>query len=322
MRQGQEAIRRDGDAPSDPIMPLDLLRDRIARITAGSGAQGFFNHNFSLLRPGTAVSQKHEPVLLGRDCRFDRLLGGGLKLGTLTEILPHAPGDGAATAGFLLSLAIRLAARPAKSKAAVIWIGEDFAAREQGALYGPGLALHGLDPARLILVAAQSAPQALWAMEEALKCQAPALVVGELWSGKPYDLVASRRLLLAAQRCGTPALLCLAGMAGQAGSLSSGADLRFEIRAHPSAHPPSAGSLPLPGAASWAVRIAKARIKARAGPENFGQKNFGQENFGIDCDRFHTLTWDHDEALFRDALPLALAADARDRSDHPALAQG
>ncbi len=148
-------------------------------------------------------------------------------------------------------------------------------------------------------------------MEEALKCRAPAVVIGELWSAKPYDLTASRRLLLAAQRHGTPALLSLAGLPGAAGHLSSGADLRFEIRAHPSVHPPSAGSLPLPGAAAFAVRIAKARIKARAGPENFG----------IDRDRFHPIIWDHDEALFRDALPLALAPHAGDRSDQPALAQ-
>ncbi len=317
MWQGKEAARRGDDAPAAVPVSLETLRDRVAKIANSSGCERFFYQDFNSLERDDAVPQKLQPAPLGRDCRFDRLLGGGIRAGTLTEILPEHPGDVWAASGFVLSLAVRLAARLGKDhlgkeRGAVIWIAEEFSGREQGALYGPGLALHGLDPSRLILVNAQNAQQALWAMEEALKCRAPALVVGELWSAKPYDLTASRRLLLAAQKHGTPGLLFLTSLAGQAGQLSSGADLRFEIRAHPSVHPPSAGSLPLPGAARWAVRIAKLRIKARASPAIAG----------IDRDRFHPLIWDHDEALFRDALSLALAADARDRPDHPALAQG
>jgi protein ImuA len=294
--------------------PLAALRAEIARIAA---RDGFFSRDFNDLDGEAAAPQKLHPyVPLGHDCRFDRLLGGGLQPGTLTEILAARPGDAAAAAGFLSGLAIRLAARVDKAKAALFWIFEDFAASEQGLPYGPGLALHGLDPGRLVLVAAPNATQMLWAMEEALKCPAPAVVIGELWSGKPYDLTASRRLLLAAQKHGTPALLFLAGVPGAAGSLSSGADLRFEVRAHPSVHPPSAGALALPGAARWSVRIAKARIKARM------RARAGPDTISIDRERFHTLIFDHDEALFRDALPLALAPDTRDGSAQPALAQG
>jgi protein ImuA len=295
--QPAAAARLEQVCPQDPAR-LSFLREKIARITAQSSS-------FSSPLPGQGPL-----VSLGRDCRLDRLLGGGLKLGTLTEILGSRPGDAPAAAGFVLGLAARFAARVGKAKAAIVWIGETFSSREQGVLYGPGLALHGLDPARLVLVEAQNAKEALWAMEEALKCQAPAVVIGELWSAKPYDLTASRRLVLAAQKQGTPALLFLAGQPGAAEHLSSGADLRFEIRAHPSVHPPSAGALPLPGAAAWAVRIAKARIKART------------ESFGIDRDRFHPMFWDYEEALLRDALPLALAPGACDRSDHKTLAQG
>lgn len=300
--------RQERASVQDP-QTLEALRAKIARITAQALPDGFSDSFSNGLPGGAAAQQELQPrIPLGRNSRLDHLLAGGLKLGTLTEILGQRPGDVAAASGFLLALAARLAARPDKAKAAIVWIGEDFSAREQGALYGPGLALHGLDPGRLILVAAQSAKHALWAMEEALKCQAPAVVIGELWAAKPYDLVASRRLLLAAQKYGTPALLSLAGLSGAAEHLSSGADLRFEIRAHPSVHPPSAGSMPLPGVAAWSVRIAK----ARAGPENFG----------IDRDRFHTVFWDHEEALLRDALPLALASRSCDRSDRPALAEG
>ncbi len=307
--QIEEAIGRLERAGVEDPRTLESLRAKIAKITVQALPDGFSDSFSNGLLSKTTAQQKLQPrIPLGHDSRLDHLLAGGLKLGTLTEILGQRPGDAAAASGFLLGLAARLAARPDKAKAAIVWIGEDFSAREQGALYGPGLALHGLDPARLVLVKAQSAKDALWAMEEALKCQAPAVVIGELWAAKPYDLVASRQLVLAAQKQGTPALLSLAGLSGAAGTLSSGADLRFEIRAHPSVHPPSAGSMPLPGSAAWSVRIAK----ARAGPENFG----------IDRDRFHTVFWDHEEALFRDALPLALASRSRNRSDRPALAEG
>lgn len=298
-----------------PREPFASLREEIARILA-RGGEGFSVRSLNGLGDEAEALQEAARLPLGQTCRLDALLGGGLRLGTLTEILAARPGDAAAATGFLLALACRLAGRPAqaktttttktKTKAAIVWIFEDFAAREQGMPYGPGLALQGLDPSRFLLVAAPSAQQALWALEEALKCAAPAVVIGELWSAKPYDLVASRRLLLAAQKQGTPGLLFLAGTPGAANTLSSGADQRFEVRAHPSFARSSAGSLPLPGKACWSVRL----VKARAG------------RFGIDRERFHPLLWDHDEAQFRDALPLDLASDIGDRSDQTALARG
>ena len=79
-------------------------------------------------------------------------------------------------------------------------MAEDFALREAGALYGPGLAAFGLDLARLVFVRAPDAPALFQAMEDALKSGAPAAVVGEVWRLKAYDLAASRRLSLAARR--------------------------------------------------------------------------------------------------------------------------
>ena len=101
---------------------------------------------------------------------------------------------------------------------AALLIGEGFAARETGALYGPGLVAHGLPLSRLVFVEAPDANAALWAMEEALKCGGPAAVVGEIWNLKHYSLAASRRLLLAARKGRTPALIVLASAYGQAGA--------------------------------------------------------------------------------------------------------
>lgn len=243
-----------------------------------------------------AASNEMPRIPLGHT-GLDHMLGG-LKPGALHEIVAARPGDRPAAAGFALALAIHLQA--ARNRKAIVWIGEDFAALEQGALYGPGLALHGIDPGSLLLVHAANAKEALWAMEEALKCRAPAAVIGEIFTSTAYDLIASRRLVLAAQKNATPALLFLAGLAG-ADALSSGADTRFEVRVRPSAHLPSAAHrVPLPGSAAWSIRIAK----ARAGP------------VGFDREKIHSVFWT--EACFRDALPLPLASLPGDRPDQAA----
>ena len=123
---------------------------------------------------------------------FDRALNGGLADDALHEIVPASPMDGAATMGFALALAARLLDG---REASGLVVSEAFTEREAGALYGPGLVAHGLPLGRLVFVRAPDADMGLWAMEEALKCGAPAVVVGEIWSLKGYSLTASRRLL-------------------------------------------------------------------------------------------------------------------------------
>ncbi len=268
---------------SDLAERLSLLRRDIAGIAAAA--------------PPAGVARAHVP--LGA-AGLDRPLAGGLATAALHEITAAAPGDAPAAAGFALALAARLAA---PRNAPLVWIGEDFAGREQGALYGPGLALHGIDPARLVLVHTANAKDALWAMEEALKCRTPAAVIGEIFSAKLYDLTASRRLVLAAQKHGTTGLICLAGPV-RAEALSSSAETRFEIRARSSPHAASAaGRTPLPGPAAFDVRLAK----ARAGPAGFS----------IDREKFHPVLWSPREVSFRDALSLPLSAIAGDRPDQP-----
>jgi protein ImuA len=188
---------------------------------------------------------------------FDSALGGGLADDALHEIAPARPADGAAAMGFALALAARfLSRRPASA----LFIGEAFAAEEAGALYGPGLVAHGLTLSRLVFVRAPDAALAFWAMEEALKCGAPAAVIGEIWSLKGYSLAASRRLLLAARKGRTPALLILASAYGQAERLSSAAETRFEIAAAPSAKTPAAAGPDLPGPFACGARLIKSRL--------------------------------------------------------------
>jgi protein ImuA len=272
------------------------LRRVIAQIEAEAGPAGE--------RPAQRLS-------LARS--FDSALSGGLADDALHEIVPAQPADGAAAMGFALALAARfLSQRPASA----LVIGEGFAADESGALYGPGLVAHGLPLSRLVFVRAPDAALAFWAIEEALKCGAPAVVVGEIWSLKGYSLAASRRLLLAARKGRTPALLILASAYGQAERLSSAAETRFEIAAAPSATIPAAAGLDLPGPFACGARLIKARL-ARAGPEGSFQ--------AFDPGRVIRLEWRSHDMTFKDmtfrgkgvddqAISLPLAAASGDRS--------
>jgi protein ImuA len=79
----------------------------------------------------------------------------------------------------------------------VIWIAEELSLAENGALYGPALDGLGIAPERLITVAAARTREVLWAMEEALRCRAVGMVIGEM-RPRGIDQVATRRLALAA----------------------------------------------------------------------------------------------------------------------------
>jgi protein ImuA len=244
---------------------------------------------------------------------FDSALGGGLADDALHEIAPAQASDGAAAMGFALALTARfLSRRPASA----LLISEGFAAEEWGALYGPGLVAHGLNLSRLVFVRAPDAALAFWAIEEALKCGAPAVVMGEIWSLRGYSLAASRRLLLAARKGKVPALLILASAYGHAERLSSAAETRFEIAAAPSARTPAAAGPDLPGPFACGARLIKARL-ARAGPEAPFQ--------AFEADRVIRLEWRSQDLTFKDmtfkgtgfddqAIPLPLAAASGDRS--------
>jgi protein ImuA len=137
----------------------------------------------------------HHGVLSFDVAAIDRALpGGGLALGAVHEILGQGGDeeDGAAAAGFAAGILARLGPDP------ILWC------LKRPDLYGPGLAAHGLDPARLVIVAAPRDEEILWAIEEGLRLPGLAAVVGEV--GR-LPMVAGRRLQLAAERSGVTALV-------------------------------------------------------------------------------------------------------------------
>jgi protein ImuA len=216
---------------------------------------------------------------------IDPLLHGGLGLGQVHELVPARPCDMGAAAGFGLGLCM-LGGR------AVIWVQQDYAALETGIVHGVGVALFGLDPARLILVRTGSAKDTLFAMEEALKTRGFGAVVGEMAEeGKAADLTATRRLSLAAQKGGGLALL-------------------FRHRAFPS-----------PSAAATRWRIAT----VRGATDGFG--GLGRTSFAVSLTKNRRgscgdwiVQWDHHERRFTEALSVGVAAEVFHRPHRAALA--
>jgi protein ImuA len=184
---------------------------------------------------------------------LDRVLpGGGLARGTLHEILGMGGDeeDGALAAAFAAGILGRLAAA---DDGMVLWC------LPRTDLYGPGLAAHGLDPARLVLVRAPRNAEILWAMEEGLRAPSIAAVVGEVGS---LAAVASRRLQLAAERSGITAFLLRrwrdGGQAARERSLPNAAVTRWRIAALPSQPPP----IPSPasgGGLGWGCGVGRPR---------------------------------------------------------------
>ena len=192
----------------------------------------------------------------------DAALKGGLALGSLHEVFASAGSQGAAATGFVLGLARRLT----EGKRFVLWIRQDFSARESGELSMTGFAELGLDPCRVVVVRAPTAESVLRTAADGLACNALGAVVAEIWGEtRAFDLVASRKLTLAAGDSGVTALMLRLGAAPQA----STAETRWIVRAahsppvaagRPGAGLPSTPNSPAtvmdpPGDGSWNGRV-------------------------------------------------------------------
>jgi protein ImuA len=188
---------------------LQTLREQVRRIE----------------RPtGTA----HGVVPFGIGAIDSALPGGGLARGALHEILGTGGDeeDGALVAAFAAGIVAGLT--PAEDDI-VLWC----LARPD--LYGPGLAVYGLDPARLVTVRAARDTELLWAMEEGLHTPGVTAVMGEI--GTLSDM-ASRRLQLAAEHSGATAFVLRrwrnSEEAARERNLPNAAATRWRIAALPS----------------------------------------------------------------------------------------
>jgi protein ImuA len=185
----------------------------------------------------------------------------------LSELFAAHPRDGG-WAGFLLAQL-----RPDKP---LLWVQDRMAILESGRVHPPGLPTQDL-----IHVEARDARDALWAMEEGLRCSGLSAVVGEIWGDpKALDFTATRRLAVASERSGVAAFLIRLG--GHANL--SGARMRWRIASAPSL----ANDLDpkAPGLPAWDAEL----FRARGMPP-------GRWSIAHEADRFHLVAASGDRAL-------------------------
>lgn len=184
-------------------------------------------------RPGLSGSVHHSEVFASSG----EASGAGLALALARDALTNTPRD---------------ALPEAEDRRSVLWVQDRAAMRLSGRPYRPGLPdwLQG----RLIHVAADKPEDALFALEEGLRCRDLACVIGEI-AGNPraLDFTASRRLTLAAEKHGVPLWLVRLDAARD---LSS-ARMRWEVMAAPSATP--AWDARAPGRPAWRAALFRAR---------------------------------------------------------------
>src|SRR5437762_8555260 len=204
-----------------------------------------------------AAGDTHMPnrIALGH-AGVDAALRGGLAKAAVHEVFSEGHQSAAAT-GFIAGLAGRITARRP-----LVWVRQDFTEIESGALSMTGLAELGLDPRQLVTVRAADVDTALRTAADALACDALGAVVLEVWGeARQLDLVASRKLTLAAQASGVTGLLLRLAAEPQ----PSTAETRWIVRA---AHSPPASSL-MPAAAwsAWGAPVFDAQlVRNRHGP--------------------------------------------------------
>ena len=219
----------------------------------------------------------------------DAVLQGGLALGAVHEVFSEGRQSAAAT-GFIAGLARRISAgRP------LLWVRQDFTALEAGAVSMSGWSELGLDPRLLVTVRAPDVETALRISADALACDALGVVVLEIWGEtRQFDLVASRKLTLAARMSGVTGLVLRLG----ATPIPSTAETRWIVRA---AHSP-------PRLEAWGAPMFDAKlVRNRHGPNGHW-----------------IMEWKCDECLFREtpAHPQPVAAAPADRPHQaPAFAQ-
>ncbi len=217
---------------------------------------------------GGAVSAQVRPA----EQRPGGSLGEGWTLpqsaqSTLSELFAAHPRDGG-WAGFLLAQV-----DPQKP---ILWVQDRMAILESGRVHPPGLPTQNL-----IHVESRDARDALWTMEEGVRCAALSCVIGEIWGDpKVLDFTATRRLAVASERSGVPCWLVRLGGATNL----SGARMRWRIASAPSLLnelDPRA-----PGLSAWDAEL----FRARGFPP-------GRWSIAHEADRFHLVAEPRDRAL-------------------------
>lgn len=136
---------------------------------------------------GYGQLQERLPVQTGLGRIEQAFPGARFPTGAVHELISPAAEQAAATSGFLAGLVSAFL----KPGTRCLWISSG------RLIYPPALKAFGLSPDRIIFIDLRNDKEALWVIEEALKCSALPVVVGEL---RELDFTQSRRLQLAVEQ--------------------------------------------------------------------------------------------------------------------------
>jgi protein ImuA len=173
-----------------------------------------------------------------------RLPRQGLSLASVHEIHAASALDLPSALGFLTAL---LKSLSGQGPLFIVTSAQSLAT--MGQLHGHGLQALGLDPSRIILVAARKETDAFWALEESLRSGAALAVAGLI--AQSFDLKKSQRLSLAAREARRPLLLLRPPKA----AVASAAETRWRIAAAPCHREPSGA------VASWRWQVKLERCR-------------------------------------------------------------
>lgn len=188
-------------------LSLAALRETITRIEAA----------------GISLDGQAKRAELGHP-GVDAALGGGLLPGRLHEIYAEER-DSVSGSAFAAMLALRVSS----PKSFVLWVRQEFTARQCGELSAQGLFDLGIDPDRMLFVKTRNTAEALRAASDALACKALGAIVVEVWrQPKSLDLVANRKLTLRAGKSGVTIFLIRVAASEV---MPSAAETRWFVRA-------------------------------------------------------------------------------------------
>jgi protein ImuA len=165
---------------------------------------------------------------------------GSFPLGAVHELISEGAESIAATAGFISGLLGGLM----KNGGAAVWIGSS------RILFPPALKAFGIHPDQIVFIDLQKERDTLWAMEEALKCEGLAAVIGEI---PEISFTTSRRFQLAVEQSRVTGFV----LRSNPRNLNTNACVsRWKIKPMPTY---TEDDLPGPGFPRWQVELLKIR---------------------------------------------------------------
>ncbi len=193
-----------------------------------------------LLLQGFKTATNNTCIDVGVEPVKNAFPGNTFPLGSVHEFIYTTTEDAAVTGGFIAGVLASLM----QNGRAAIWIGSS------GTIFPPALRSFGIAPDKIIFLDLKKEKEMLWAMEEALKCNGLAAVIGEV---QELSFVASRRLQLAVEQSGVTGFIV---HRNPAKSNATACTARWKITSMPSE---LAANMPGVGFPRWNVELLKVR---------------------------------------------------------------